>query len=193
MGHAQNRYQITYPTPVISGLPCLKLSEGGCGRASRATEGVMSYLTMVVQQGAARFGVALPKGLIRFLGVGMAGLATQTGVFTLLFRLGLNASWAWFAGLVIATTVTWALNRRFTFAATGRSRRAEIGRYALVTAVAQSVSFATFHAALAVAKIIPPEIDVIVGAVVATLFSYTGQRFFTFSAAKTAARFDPKA
>ncbi len=147
----------------------------------------MSNLSTVVQQGAARFGVVLPKGLFRFLGVGMAGLATQTAVFTVLFRLGLDKSAAWLIGLAAATVLTWALNRRFTFAATGRSRRGEMARYILVTAVAQSVSFATFHAALAFAKVIPPEIDVIAGAVVATLFSYTGQRFFTFSPAKTGA------
>jgi putative flippase GtrA len=51
----------------------------------------------------------------------------------------------------------------------------------LVTAVAQSVSFAVFHGFLAFAPMIPPPIDVILGAVVATAFSYTGQRFFTFA------------
>ena len=112
----------------------------------------MSNLSTVVQQGAARFGVVLPKGLFRFLGVGMAGLATQTAVFTVLFRLGLDKSAAWLIGLAAATALTWALNRRFTFAATGRSRRGEMARYILVTAVAQSVSFATFHAALAFAE-----------------------------------------
>lgn len=145
----------------------------------------MSNLSTAVQRGAARFGVVLPKGLVRFLGVGLAGLAAQTGVFTVLFRLGLNKSVAWLVGLVVATALTWALNRRFTFAATGRARHHEALRYGVVTGLAQSVSFATFHACLAWLKFIPPEIDVILGAVVATLFSYTGQRFFTFAPQKS--------
>jgi putative flippase GtrA len=142
----------------------------------------MSFVNDVVQRGAARLGVALPVGLIRFLGVGVAGLAVQTGLFTVLFHLGVNKSVAWLVGLAAATALTWFLNRRFTFAATGRRRRSEMARYFIVTAVAQSVSFGVFHALFAWAPRIPPSIDVILGAIVATLFSYTGQRFFTFSA-----------
>jgi putative flippase GtrA len=111
----------------------------------------------------------------------MVGLASHTIVFTLVFKLSAERSAAWFAGLVIATLVTWQLNRRLTFVATGRPKRAEVTRYALVTAVAQSVSYTAFLLTCTFAPKIPPSIAVIVGAVVATLFSYTGQRFFTFA------------
>ncbi len=146
----------------------------------------MSYLSSVVQQGAARLQAPLPAGLIRFLCVGLTGLAVQTMLFTALtatglFRLGPDKSRAWLIGMLFATAVTWALNRRFTFGSSGRRRRHELLRYVLVTAVAQSVSFAVFHGFLTFAPMIPPPIDVILGAVLATAFSYTGQRFFTFA------------
>jgi putative flippase GtrA len=122
-----------------------------------------------------------PKGLFRFLSVGMVGLASHTIVFTVIFKLNAPRSAAWFAGLVVATLVTWQLNRRLTFVATGRPRRAEVTRYALVTGVAQTISYAGFLLTCTFAPKVPPSIAVIVGAVVATLFSYTGQRFFTFA------------
>jgi putative flippase GtrA len=127
-----------------------------------------------------------PKGLFRFLSVGMVGLASHTIVFTVLFKLDAPRSVAWFAGLVVATLVTWQLNRRLTFVATGRPRRSEVARYALVTGVAQTVSYCAFLLTCTFAPKVPPSIAVIVGAVAATLFSYTGQRFFTFAPHKAA-------
>jgi len=149
----------------------------------------MSDLNSVVQRGVARLGSSvvgapLPAGLIRFLGVGLTGLAVQTIVFTVLLQPGADKSLAWLVGMALATGVTWALNRRFTFGSSGRPRRHEFLRYMLVTAVAQSVSFASFHGFLAYMPIIPPPIDVILGAVIATSVSYTGQRFFTFARAR---------
>jgi putative flippase GtrA len=139
-----------------------------------------------LKQRADRLAALAPKGLFRFLSVGMVGLASHTIVFTVLFKLDAPRSAAWFAGLVVATLVTWQLNRRLTFVSTGRPRRAEIARYALVTGVAQTVSYSAFLLTCTFATKIPPSIAVIVGAVVATLFSYTGQRFFTFAPHKAA-------
>ncbi len=139
-----------------------------------------------LRQHADRLIARAPKGLFRFLSVGMVGLASHTIVFTVVFKLNAPRSAAWFAGLVVATFVTWQLNRRLTFVATGRPRRAEVVRYALVTGVAQTVSYCAFLVTCTFATKIPPSIAVIVGAVVATLFSYTGQRFFTFAPHKAA-------
>jgi putative flippase GtrA len=135
----------------------------------------------VVVGPAGRLSQRIPQGLVRFLSVGMVGLATHTGVFTLLYRLGVAKSPAWFAGLALGTLVTWQLNRRLTFTASGRRRRAEVTRYALVTAVAQGVSFGVFHAVGAFAPAVPAPIALMIGAAIATLFSYSGQRFFTFA------------
>ena len=51
----------------------------------------------------------------------------------------------------------------------------------LVTAVAQCVSYFVFKSACTVYPSLPPALALIMGAIVATLFSYSGQRFFTFA------------
>ncbi len=133
---------------------------------------------------AERLHARAPKGIFRFLSVGMVGLATHTVVFTALYKLGVAQNLAWFAGLAIGTVVTWRLNRRLTFVSSGRRPRTEVLRYALVTAVAQGVSFSVFKSIRVFDPAFPPAIALITGAVVATLFSYTGQRFFTFAPAR---------
>ena len=144
----------------------------------------MSYVSQLAER-AERLGLPIPKSLLLFVGVGLAGLAVHTGVFSLLFRSRwLNYSEAWLTALVTATIVTWSLNRRFTFAGTGRHGGWEIVRYALVTALAQSVSFGVSKGMLSLIPHLAPEIAVISGAVAATAFSYTGQRFFTFAPAR---------
>jgi putative flippase GtrA len=130
---------------------------------------------------ARRAATRIPKGVI-FLFVGMVGLATHISVlFTLIHVCGFGKSPAWFCGFGLATVVTWQLNRRFTFQSTGRRKRAEVLRYLVVTACAQSVSYSVFLSVGAFAPFVPSEIATFVGAVVATIFSYSGQRFFTFA------------
>ena len=96
----------------------------------------------------------------------------------------MNKSEAWLSALVVATIVTWSLNRKLTFAATGRNSGWEILRYTLVTGVSQAVSFGVFMGMTSALPHTAPQIWLIFGAVVATAFSYTGQRFFTFAPAK---------
>ncbi|MHB8285760.1 MAG: GtrA family protein [Caulobacteraceae bacterium] len=158
--------------------------------------------TSALKGGADRLIARAPKGLIRFLCVGVFGLATQLGGFDLLHRLGVAKTLAWVCGLVLSTLVTWQLNRRLTFTASGRKRGAEIARYALVTAVSQGVSFIVFNSLIAaeplarpalplalhgLAHNLWPDASLIAGAVIATLFSYSGQRFFTFAPQKDVA------
>ena len=153
----------------------------------------MSYLATVVQRGAARFGLVLPTGLIAFLGVGVAGLAVNLIILETLERLArapLPVALA--VSLVVATTVTWALNRRVTFAASGRKSHHEALRYFTVAGVAQGISYAVTLGLAAVMAHLPHVFDAVVGAVVATLFSYTGQRFFTFSPVGSSAKSKPE-
>jgi putative flippase GtrA len=129
-----------------------------------------------------------PKGALRFLSVGVTGLAVHTLLFTALFKLaGLGDKASWWIALIVATAITWSLNRRVTFGPSGRGHMAEIVRYTLVTAVAQGISYSVFLGLGSVAPHLPRTIALIVGAGVATIFSYTGQRFFTFAAPKTPA------
>jgi putative flippase GtrA len=165
----------------------------------------MALINAVFER-ADRLGLPIPRGLHKFLGVGLVGLIVHTGVFTLLYKLdatpliegvhrligdgwlytqirAMNAehSFAWLIGLITATSITWTLNRKLTFAKTGRKLHEEAFRYIVVTIVSQTVAFLVFHGLVELAKWIPAPIDVIVGAGVATIFSYAGQRFFTFA------------
>lgn len=146
----------------------------------------MSHLSTAVQRGAARFGLVLPATLIAFLGVGMTGLAVNLATLEVLEKLA-HASLPVALGvsLVVATAVTWALNRRVTFTASGRKPHHEALRYFAVALVAQGVNYAAVLTIAAVLPHIPHVIDAVAGAVIATLFSYTGQRFFTFAPAPT--------
>jgi putative flippase GtrA len=141
----------------------------------------MSFLSTVVQRGAARFGVTIPHGLFAFLGVGVAGLAVNLLILMGLERLGAPLWAALAASLILATAATWALNRRFTFKASGRSKRHEAARYFGVALAAQSVNYGVVLGIAAAAPRLAHPLAAIVGAVVATVFSYSGQRFFTFA------------
>ncbi len=141
--------------------------------------------------------IAAPRGLFAFLAVGVVGLAVDLGLLFVLERAGLPLAGARAISLPVATLATWLLNRRHTFASSGRKAHHEALRYAAVAAAAQSVNYV---AALAIASVLrgephlavvvlslahhmPHAIDMLsafIGAVIATLFSYTGQRFFTF-------------
>lgn len=122
-----------------------------------------------------------PKGLIRFLIVGVGGLSVDVAVLWLMKDgAGLSHEVARLVSLAVATVVTWALNRHFTFGESGRGQGVEFGRYAIVAAVAQSVNYLTYLGVIEAAPHIDYRIAAVIGAVVATGFSYTGQRFFTF-------------
>ena len=176
----------------------------------------MSYFSAVVER-AERLGLPIPRGLHKFLGVGLVGLVTHTSVFTLLYRINTDPvvnwlhgplgdgklfefakaqivqhSWAWLIGLIVATSITWTLNRKLTFAKTGRKLHEEMFRYAVVTIVSQTVAFLVFHGLVELAKLIPAPVDVVIGAAAATVISYAGQRFFTFAPHKQKAETPPQ-
>jgi len=165
----------------------------------------MSYFSAAVER-MERLGLPIPKGLHKFLGVGLVGLVTHTTVFTLLYKTNTDPavdwlhgqlgdgklfiwaraqmvqhSWAWLIGLIVATSITWTLNRKLTFAKTGRRLHEEVFRYAVVTIASQTVAFLVFHGLVELAHAIPAPIDVVIGAAAATVISYAGQRFFTFA------------
>jgi putative flippase GtrA len=168
----------------------------------------MSFFSSVNER-IERLGVPIPKGLHKFLGVGLVGLAIHFTVFSLIDKFdtpnltsGLRGvigdgwlfhmisamntqhSFAWLISLTIATAVTWTLNRKFTFVSTGRKLHHEAFRYAVVTIVSQTVAFLVFHGLVELAKWLPPQVDLLVGAAAATVISYAGQRLFTFAPRK---------
>jgi putative flippase GtrA len=130
---------------------------------------------------AARLAAFTPKGLAKFLSVGLLGLATDLTVLWLLERQGVSHQVARAVSLCVATVVTWSLNRRVTFAATGRTPIFELARYFTVALLAQGINYTVFLEVVQLEPRLPHTLAAIVGAAVATGFSYSGQRFVTFA------------
>jgi putative flippase GtrA len=123
----------------------------------------------------------------RFLGVGVAGLAMDTAIFTLLHGEGASRAVARAGSLVAATGLTWGLNRWLTFHRTGRRPAHEFGRYAAVALCAQGFNYALFLALGALFPAVLPQLLIVASAIAAAAISYTGQRFFTFRPARAPA------
>ena len=96
-----------------------------------------------------------PRGLIRFLVVGLGGL------------------------------VAWTPNRRYAFGDSGRHAKVELSRYASVALLAQGVNYLVFLGVCAVAIRVPHMPAAVIGALAAIGFSYNGQRFFTLARVRT--------
>jgi putative flippase GtrA len=118
-----------------------------------------------------------------FGAVGGAGLAVDAGLFAFLSHDGLGDAAARALSLGTATLLTWRLNRRFTFAASGRRGSAELARYTLVALSAQGLNYALFLLLRHAAPALPARAALLVGAASAALFSNTGTRLFTFAPA----------
>ena len=121
--------------------------------------------------------------LARFLTVGVVGLAVDTSVFALLFHNGAGAPVARAASLAVATLVTWWLNRRVTFAASGRPPLVEFARYAGVAAVAQGFNYGVFLFLHYATGETHPYPCLFAAAALTTVFSFTGQSVFAFARA----------
>jgi putative flippase GtrA len=127
----------------------------------------------------------LPRPL-RFIAVGGIGLVTDILLFTAAIKLGVGPLVAGFLALVVATVMTWRLNRAFTFDRSGRRQGEEAVRYAAVTAVAQGTSYAVFAVLVLTTLAALPQVAIIAGAAVGALISYNGHRLFAFAPPKSA-------
>jgi putative flippase GtrA len=144
-------------------------------RGSRA-EGAAAH----PRAGLRQFAQRLPRPL-RFLAVGALGLGADLILFTIMLMQGMHPLVAGFLALVAATALTWRLNRAFTFERSGRRQREEALRYAVVTAVAQSTSYAVFALLVSTALAALPQAAIVLGAAVGALISYNGHRLFAFA------------
>ena len=133
-----------------------------------------------------RLRLAVPRGLFSFLSVGVLGLTTDLGILWFAERMGLPLWAARAVSLPLATFVTWTLNRKHTFGSSGLKAHHEAMRYLAVAAVAQSVNYVVGLGVADIMPHIPHLVAAFIGSVVATLFSYSGQRYFTFARAERA-------
>src|SRR5262245_14962844 len=127
-----------------------------------------------------RYATRLPRPL-RFLAVGGMGLLTDLSVFTILIGDGTHPLSARVVSLIIATLLTWRLNRLVTFDPTGRHQGEEALRYALVTATAQGTNYVVFASLVVTTFATFPQGAVLAGAVAGAGLSYGGHRIFSFA------------
>ena len=125
----------------------------------------------------------LPRPL-RFIGVGGVGLVTDLCVFTVIAAYGHHPLAVRLVSLVVGMLVTWRLNRALTFARSGRAQHDEAIRYAIVTAVAQSTSYAVFAALVLTVLGWLPQAALMCGAAAGAFVSYNGHRLFAFAPRK---------
>ncbi|MGI3901692.1 MAG: GtrA family protein [Janthinobacterium lividum] len=115
-----------------------------------------------------------------YLGVGSTGLGVDAALFAAFHGAGSSPAAARAVSLAVATLVTFALNRRFTFVSSGRQARRDLARYVGVTFMAQGFSYGIFLGLLAMAPTLPSLIALVAGAAPVALISFAGQRLFTF-------------
>lgn len=86
----------------------------------------------------------------RFVWVGGIGFLVDSALLTLLVWAGWQPLLARIPSFMAAVTVTWWLNRRYTFALRARSRmRAEYSHYVLVQCLGAALNFGVYSACLA--------------------------------------------
>jgi len=118
---------------------------------------------------------------VRFIMVGCTGLAVDLSLFTAIMAYAHHPLVIRLITLTVATFVTWRLNRAFTFARSHRPQHREAMRYAAVTALAQSTSYAVFAALVLTVFAWLPQAALMSGALVGAFVSYNGHRLFAFS------------
>jgi putative flippase GtrA len=124
---------------------------------------------------------------IRFCLVGGVGFAVDSTVLLAGLWLGLDPLVVRIASIAAAGTTTWAINRRWTFAAPARTTRAKAReglRYALVQTAGALVNYAIF--ALVVATFgrgpQPAMAGLVAGSTTALVLNFLGAKFLVFRA-----------
>ncbi len=131
--------------------------------------------------------------LIKFALTGGVGFVVDVGLLTLqTVVFDVNPYLARVFAILIAMTVTWMINRRFTFKTHGKvteplAMAAEGGRYGLVAVTAALVNYGVYAATLYVMPAVivagenlSPPIAAVVGSCVAMFVSYFGYSRFAF-------------
>lgn len=124
----------------------------------------------------------------RFASTGAAGFCVDLAA-TLLMAPVLGPDFGRIAAIILAVSVTFQLNRRWTFRGRDRAIVRQAMRYAIVSAAGAGVNFVVFHGflvVLAAAKFVVTSsaglaMAVAVGSIGAMGFNFCGAKFFAFA------------
>ncbi|MGH8564899.1 MAG: GtrA family protein [Gammaproteobacteria bacterium] len=124
---------------------------------------------------------------LRFGLVGTAGFVVDAAALTAAMAwLGLGPYGARVVSYLAAATVTWAMNRRFTFAgADPRHPAAQWRRFVAANSVGALVNYGTYAALLAFVPLVAarPVLGVAAGSVAGLVFNFTISKLWVFRAA----------
>lgn len=132
----------------------------------------------------------LPRGFPAFIVVGSIGFLVDASVLAALVHgYGWGDYSARAVSFAVAVTVTWLLNRVFSFAA-GRTddRRTEYARYVAVQGIGMAINFAVYAACIVLSPFMDrwPVVALAAGCSVSLAFNYTGMRVFVFTGSEEA-------
>jgi putative flippase GtrA len=115
--------------------------------------------------------------LLRFLCVGGIGFCVDAAVLVLLTRAGLSAYLARMISLACSISLTWILNRHFSFGVSSYHAAFEYGRYAIVAMVAAAVNYGVYALCLTQTT---PLVAMVAGSAAAILLTFTGYDRWVF-------------
>ncbi len=119
-----------------------------------------------------------PRRALRFLGVGGIGFSVDAAVLMWLVHLGLSAYLSRALSLCASITLTWILNRHFSFGASGDRPTVEYGRYAAVALCAAAVNYGVYTSLV---QHMAPVLAMVAGSAAAILLTYTGYDRWAFA------------
>ncbi len=127
---------------------------------------------------------AVPSEFLRFCAVGAVGFGIDAGVLqTLAGLLGMNPYGSRVISFLTAASVTWALNRRYTFSAgLGARLHREWARYLSVNALGGSLNYLTYALCLAQFAVVQRYLflGVAAGSAIGLLVNYTASKYLVF-------------
>ncbi|MEE9381711.1 MAG: GtrA family protein [Hyphomonadaceae bacterium] len=123
----------------------------------------------------------LLERLIRFSAVGGIAFLIDIGVLQSLIALEVSPYLARAISIPAAMLAAWQLNRRFTFAASGRRVADEGLRYAIVATVAAIVNYAVYAALIALVPSLWPAFAAGLGVATSMWVSFFGFQAFAFA------------
>lgn len=151
---------------------------------------------MGVGKGGKAGAATLPRQGIAFLCVGTIGFLVDASVLTTLVGgLGLGHYGSRVVSFAAAVTVTWLLNRRYTFAAQasdGRRRR-EFSRYLGVQVTGALINLGVYGALVAGYELAfrHPVLPLAAGSLMALIFTFTASKYFAFAGPRQATARSP--
>jgi putative flippase GtrA len=122
------------------------------------------------------------RQFLSFSAIGALGFVVDSSVLYLGLELGLGLRWGRVLSYLVAVTVTWALNRRFTFGASRHRPMIEWARFAATQLGGAALNLGTYFALIAASRLVTrfPVVGVAAGSLAGLAVNFAVARAFVF-------------